>query len=73
MKNNAQISLELGLAFVLIFLLLLASVKLSVWIVSTLMQRNDIYESSRPGATYEHLGAEIDEDSLQPLRFFGEE
>jgi Na+-transporting methylmalonyl-CoA/oxaloacetate decarboxylase gamma subunit len=73
-KKRAQISLELGLAFILIFMLLLAGVKLSVWLIGRMVDRQEDYERSRAGATYQYLGAEVNESNsarYKPLKFFG--
>ncbi|KPK97555.1 MAG: hypothetical protein AMJ95_08490 [Omnitrophica WOR_2 bacterium SM23_72] len=73
-RCRAQISLELGTAFVLILLLLFGSVNLARWLVGRLVVRQEIYEGSRPGAAdpFLHLGAEDDESTAVPLRFFGQ-
>ncbi|KPK98528.1 MAG: hypothetical protein AMJ95_04000 [Omnitrophica WOR_2 bacterium SM23_72] len=73
-RRKAQVSLELGTAFVLIFLLLFASFNLARWIVGRLVLRQETYEASRQGASdpFQHLGAEDDESTAPPLRFFGQ-
>ena len=70
--RKAQVSLELGTAFVLVFLLLFGSVNLARWLVSRMAGRQHEYEGSRRSATYEYLGMEVDETNYRPLRFFGE-
>jgi hypothetical protein len=73
-KTKAQVSLELGLAFVCIFILLIASVRLSFWLVSRMVARQQDFEGSRPRATSDLLGTEVDEPNSSgrypPLRFF---
>ncbi|MFH0827149.1 MAG: hypothetical protein V1923_04625 [Candidatus Omnitrophota bacterium] len=73
-RRRAQISLELGTAFILIFILLFASVNLARWLVGRMVTRNLIYENSRASAgdPYRNLGVEDSEADALPLRFFGQ-
>ena len=71
-RCRAQISLELGTAFVLIFLLLFGSVNLARWLVARMFYRQQIYENSRVQASYSNLGVEDDERNALRLRFFGQ-
>ena len=71
-RHRAQVSLELGTAFVLLFLLLFGSVNLARWLVARMAYRQQSYEGSRASATSDHLGMEVDETNYRPLSFFGQ-
>ena len=63
-RKNGQVSLELATAFICIFLLLLAAVKLSVWLVGQMTVRQENFESTRP-----NTGGIVSEPT-QKLDFF---
>jgi len=75
-NTKAQISLELATAFFCMFLLLLASVKLCVWVVERMVVRQEDFDNSRveagtPGAG--GFGEEVDESNAtryKDLHFF---
>lgn len=71
-NNKAQVSLELGLAFVCAFILLLGGVKMCTWFIGRMVQRQEGYEASnaygREIATEEGtIGVEVDESNYQKM------
>lgn len=73
MKDKAQITLELATAFICVFILILASVKICTWAVGRMVVRQEDYEKSRIEATSTNIGKELDESNptrYQKLRFF---
>lgn len=60
-KNKGQVSLELGAAFICIFLILLASVRIATWVVGRMVVRQEDYERSRVSAASTNIGQEVDE------------
>lgn len=71
-NNKAQVSLELGMAFVCAFLILLGAVKMCTWFIGSMVQRQEDYETSdgygRTIATLNNtMGVEIDESDYQKL------
>ena len=55
---TGQVSLELGAAFICIFIILFASIKICTWVVGRMVVRQEDYEASRNSAT---IGVEVDE------------
>jgi len=73
-RIKGQVSLELGAAFLCIFLLLLASVKLCVWLAGRMVTRQERYEAFRGSETLNRvdrsdIGHEVDESKLPKLHF----
>jgi hypothetical protein len=71
-QARAQISLELGMAFVCLVLLIVASIRLSGWLIVRMMDRNHAFEQTRVSASEPggNLGREDDESALTPLKLF---
>ena len=72
-RNRGQVSLELGAAFLCVFILLLASVKLCTWAVGRMVVRQEDFEGSRVEAGSTNIGVEVDESDsarYQELHFF---
>ena len=73
-KRAGQITLELGLAFVCVVILLLASVKACVWIVARMTVRQEDFTNSRIRASSSpNLGEEVNESDTNKypdLRIF---
>lgn len=65
---TGQVSLELATAFVCILMLLLASVKLSVWVVGQMVTREQGYRDTR--ITGGNAGDPVNEPTNKPLDFF---
>lgn len=71
-NNKAQVSLELGMAFVCAFIILLGAVKMCTWFIGRMVQRQEDYETSddygRTTATLNNtMGVEVDESGYQKL------
>lgn len=73
-NNKAQVSLELGLAFVCAFIILLGGVKMCTWFIGRMVQRQEDYEASdaygRVTATEKDtntIGVEVDESNYQKM------
>ena len=60
-RINGQISLELGAAFICIFLILLASVRIATWVVGRMVVRQEDYESTRTTAGSTNIEQGVDE------------
>jgi hypothetical protein len=73
-KSRAQVSLELAFAFICIFILIIAVVKLSTWLIGRMVVRQEDYENTRVEAgTPGSLGREVGEDASSrypKLKFF---
>ena len=73
-KMKAQVSLELAFAFICIFILIIAAVKLSTWLIGRMVVRQEDYEGSRVSAgSPGSLGWEVDENAspkYPKLKFF---
>jgi len=73
-KIKAQVSLELAFAFFCIFILIIAAVKLSTWLIGRMVVRQEDYENSRVSASSPgSLGREVDENASSrypKLKFF---
>ena len=73
MKKNrlkAQVSLELGTAFVCIFLLLVAGAKLCTWLVGQMVTRQENYQTTRPGEGSDGDAGNPVHEPAQKLDFF---
>ena len=71
-SKKGQVTLELGLAFICVFLILLGGVKLCTWCIGRMVERQEDYEASpeygREIATEKDtMGVEVDESDYQPL------
>lgn len=68
---TGQVSLELGTAFICIFLILLASVKICTWVVGRMVVRQEDFEKNpnygRVTAASTNIGVEVDESD--PTRY----
>lgn len=69
LKTQGQVTLELATAFICIFLLLIASVKLCTWFLGQMVVRQENYESSRARATSTNIGEPLNEPT-QNFEFF---
>lgn len=76
-KVKAQVSLELATAFLCVFILLLASVKMCTWVMSRVVVRQEDYEASRLQAgdadANQNQEVQVDESDLKKypeLHFF---
>jgi hypothetical protein len=70
---KGQVSLELATAFICIFILLLASVKLCTWLAGRIVVRQEDFEASRARAASANIGEEVNESNTaryQNLHFF---
>ena len=72
-KSPAQVSLELALSLICVFLLLLGCLKVFVWVNSRLVMRQEDYERSRVSAGSGTSGQEtqVDESRYPKLDIFG--
>lgn len=66
-RLNGQVSLELGAAFVCIFLILLAGVRIATWVVGRMVVRQEDYERSRIVAGSTNIGQGVNESN--PARY----
>jgi hypothetical protein len=75
-KNMGQVSLELATAFVCMFILMIASIKICSWVIDKMAVRQQDYESSRVNAGDEasgQFGAQVNESDTtkyKKLRLF---
>lgn len=64
-KGKGQVSLELGAAFICIFIILFATIKICTWVVGRMVVRQEDYETSanygRVTAGSANIGVEVDE------------
>ena len=69
--KRAQVSLELALAFISIFLLLFGTLNLFFWMNERLVLRQRDYEETRVKAGAHHAGIRVDESNYPKLNIFG--
>jgi len=76
-RHKGQVSLEIATAFLCVFIILLASVKLCVWVVRYMVVRQEDFETSeeygRVTAGSTNIGVEINESDTNKypeLHFF---
>lgn len=69
---SGQSTLELTVAMIAVFILLLASVKLFVWVNERLVLRQEDYEATRVAAASNNPGVQVDESGYPLLDIFGE-
>ncbi len=74
---TGQVSLELATAFICMFILVLASVKIATWVAGRMVVRQEDFETSqnygRVTAGSTNIGVEVDESNptrYQELHFF---
>jgi len=71
-KRKAQSTLELTVAMIAVFILLLASVKTFVWVNQRMVLRQEDYEGTRVAAASNNPGVQVDESDYPLLDIFGE-
>lgn len=70
--GKGQSSLELTVALIAAFILLLGTVKLFVWVNERMVLRQEDYEATRVAAASDNPGVEVDESAYPLLDIFGE-
>lgn len=66
-KNKAQVSLEMGLALVGVFLLLVAVINVFTWVNKRLITRQQDYEKTRVRAGSSNTEVKVDESAYPKL------
>ena len=69
---KAQSTLEITVALVAVFILLLGSTKVFVWVNEQMVLRQEGYESTRVAAGSTNPGVQVDESGYPLLNIFGE-
>ncbi len=70
-SRNGQSTLELTVALVAVFILLLGTVKIFVWVNEQMVLRQEDYEATRVAAASDNPGIEVDESGYPKLDIFG--
>ncbi len=70
--KKGQSSLEMAIAFVAVFILLLGSARIFVWLNQRMVTRQEAYEQTRIAAASNQPGRAVDESALPALDIFGE-
>jgi hypothetical protein len=73
--SGGQATIEVTLAFICIFILLFAAIKIFIWITETMVQRQEDFEASRVDAGsigQNEPGVYVDESNYPKLDILGE-
>lgn len=70
--KRGQSTLELTVAMIAVFILLLASVKTFVWVNQRMVLRQEDFEATRVTAASNNPGVQVDESGYPLLDIFGE-
>ena len=70
--KRGQSTLELTVAMIAVFILLLSSVKIFVWVNQRMVLRQEDFEQSRVAAASNNPGVQVDESGYPLLDIFGE-
>lgn len=69
--RKAQVSLEIALSLICVFILLLGTLKVFVWVNSRLVMRHEDYEETRVRAGRRSSMVGLDESKYPKLDIFG--
>lgn len=68
--ERGQVSLEITIAFIALFILLLGSVKIFVWLNEQMVLRQEDYESTRVAGGSSNSEVQVDESDYPKLDIF---
>lgn len=69
--KKAQVTLEIALGLVCVFILLFGAVKIFMWANNRFIMRQEDYEKTRVTAGSSNPGLEVDESAYPKLDIFG--